>query len=774
LLPFSSRAEPPSSIRIGNFLREAPCGIAWVIDDSAAFVLNTGGPYVAGTAAPDESYHSYRFEQDGANIVFQWGRVGDDVAGIISADKPATLNLTLSSGWPGWTSTFTPAQGGADGVAQSSGGQVKWSLRTSPAPTSSSASAVVIAITPDARVRFVAGLKNLPGFESVDSVLKAAREKYDAARPAASGDWGDFVGAIEDNMNNSRLYSSDNHRLAHSVSRTWADTPNGSPYFCWDSFFTANLASIDDLDTARDTIRAILSYQSPEGLVPNFGHWPGQGGASMDRSQPPVASLCAWKIHERYPDDRAFLAEIYPKLVLWHDWWPKYRDAKQDGLLEWGDSDRDFQGAQYETGWDDNLHYAGAGMRGITMNAYSVDLSSMWSMDAEYLAQIANFLGHREDAARFHAEQEAMNKRINDRLWNSDLGAYCSRFWSDAGYETPVDGAFAAGFDGEYFNNENLEGPAVGSTHDAKLDVNWDDKAPVPGVSGGDHWSARWKGAFTPPMTTTYRFIASADDGVRVFVDGKQVIDDWSVHAAHEVTGEASLTQGKTVPVVVEYFQNEQQSELHLAVKGPPPPSAMGGFLTRLTPMNFYPLLAGAPDAERTREAMKMLTDPKKFWGQYLLPTVAYDDPDYYMQEYWRGDVWGPTNYLVWQGIKRYASPAQIAEFADRNVRLFMKNWEEKGVCGENYLSTDGTQNHDPHYTWGALLDLIGIESIVDVDNRGRIVLNGAHQNHIRLTRIPILGKIYDVKVTPGETDLIRNGSVVLVAKGEIVRAAVP
>ncbi len=74
--------------RIGNFLLGAPCGIAWVVNDGAAFVLDTGGPYVAGTAAPDDSYHAQRFAHDGANVVFEWGRVGDNVVGQqLSSDQ---------------------------------------------------------------------------------------------------------------------------------------------------------------------------------------------------------------------------------------------------------------------------------------------------------------------------------------------------------------------------------------------------------------------------------------------------------------------------------------------------------------------------------------------------------------------------------------------------------------------------------------------------------------------------------------------------------------
>ena len=152
----------------------------------------------------------------------------------------------------------------------------------------------------------------------------------------------------------------------------------------------------------------------------------------MDRSEPPVAALCIWKMHQRYPDDLDFLREVYPKMVAYHAWWPKYRDAKGDGLLEWGSSAGDFQSAQYETGWDDNLHYQSALMHGKTMNCYAVDLCSMWSIDAHYLALIADALGKGDDAARFRRDESDMNRRINEKLWNDKLGVYCSRFWDDA------------------------------------------------------------------------------------------------------------------------------------------------------------------------------------------------------------------------------------------------------------------------------------------------------------------------------------------------------
>src|SRR6202050_4521423 len=387
-------------------------------------------------------------------------------------------------------------------------------------------------------------------------------------------------------------------------------------------------------------------------------------------------------MHQRYPDDLDFLKEVYPKLVRWHDWWPKYRNAKGDGLLEWGSTNGQYQDAQYETGWDDNLHYQGVVMKGTTMDCYSVDLSAMWAMDAHYLALLADALGQAEDAARFRKDEADMNQRINDKLWNDDLNTYCSRYWNDVESYAPVDpSAYGPGFDGEYFSDENLQ-TSAGTKHDNKLDFNWNEKPPLPGMPSGDHWSARWKGTFTAPANGNYRFTIASDDGSRVIVDGKTVIDDWGVHGADEKTGDVSLTQGQAVPVVIEYYQHDGGSELHFSVNQATP--THGAFLTRLTPMNFYPLSSGAPDAARAKRVLSVLTDPAKFWGQYLLPTLAYDDPNWHDQEYWKGYIWGPTNYITWVGIKEYASPDQIGEFADRSVQLFMREWLRDGSCSEN------------------------------------------------------------------------------------------
>jgi neutral trehalase len=182
-----------------------------------------------------------------------------------------------------------------------------------------------------------------------------------------------------------------------------------------------------------------------------------------------------------------------------------------------------------------------------------------------------------------------------------------------------------------------------------------------------------------------------------------------------------------------------------------------GPFLTRFNPMNFYPLICGAPDATRAAQVLKKLTDLSLFWGEWKIPTLPYNDPLWPSQEYWRGDVWAPPNYLVFQGLKRYASSQQQLEFARSSVNLFMRNWNQRGVCGENYLSSNGEQSADPHYTWGALLCLIGLESVVDISNDGKIMPGEGLPEDLELRNIPLGGKLYHVKVKNGQAVVNRE-----------------
>jgi LysM repeat protein len=105
---------------------------------------------------------------------------------------------------------------------------------------------------------------------------------------------------------------------------------------------------------------------------------------------------------------------------------------------------------------------------------------------------------------------------------------------------------------GEYFNNMYLGGDAAAGRQDAAIDFDWGNKSPIAGVTA-DYFSARWAGDF-PFEAGVYRFYARADDGIRVFVDGVTLIDEWHLATGRTYWADLTLTAG-THAVKVETFE---------------------------------------------------------------------------------------------------------------------------------------------------------------------------------------------------------------------------
>jgi beta-glucosidase len=111
------------------------------------------------------------------------------------------------------------------------------------------------------------------------------------------------------------------------------------------------------------------------------------------------------------------------------------------------------------------------------------------------------------------------------------------------------------GLKGEYFDNENLVGPPAMVRTDAHVNFKWGDDSFADGHPA-DHFSIRWTGYFIPPRTDDYKFYSSADDGVRLFIDNQQVINDWQPHSETLDTYAARFEAGRAYKVRFEYFES--------------------------------------------------------------------------------------------------------------------------------------------------------------------------------------------------------------------------
>jgi putative isomerase len=137
-----------------------------------------------------------------------------------------------------------------------------------------------------------------------------------------------------------------------------------------------------------------------------------------------------------------------------------------------------------------------------------------------------------------------------------------------------------------------------------------------------------------------------------------------------------------------------------------------GELSKRTSPTNFYPLLARAATREQARRMIQEhLLNPEEFWGKWVIPATPRNDPAFQDQNYWRGRIWGPMNFLVYLGLRNYDEPTVRAELAEKSLELFQGEWDTKHHVHENYNaitgSGDDVSSSDRFYHWGALLALM-------------------------------------------------------------------
>ncbi len=104
-----------------------------------------------------------------------------------------------------------------------------------------------------------------------------------------------------------------------------------------------------------------------------------------------------------------------------------------------------------------------------------------------------------------------------------------------------------------YWNNSDLAGQPVLSRAENYIFNNWGKGSPAPGTVNVDAFSARWTRTITVG-SGTYRFDATADDGMRVYVDGTLLIDNWYNHTRTTISNYIYLTS-QPHTIVVEYYE---------------------------------------------------------------------------------------------------------------------------------------------------------------------------------------------------------------------------
>ena len=221
--------------------------------------------------------------------------------------------------------------------------------------------------------------------------------------------------------------------------------------------------------------------------------------------------------------------------------------------------------------WEGEIQASHTGT--FTFHTHADDGIRLW-VDGKMLINQWLIRGSTEDTATI--ELEAGKKyALKVEYYQAVAGLDYRLFWTPPhGFKTivPRSQLYAAidlgnvgngtGLLGNYFKNVQLSGAPI-----ERLDAQISTQDPPQGIGEGankEKWSARWNGQVQATQTGEFTFHTIADDGMRLWVNGQKLVDDWNVHGSQENSGTIRLEAGKKYPILLEYFQGANGFDFNL------------------------------------------------------------------------------------------------------------------------------------------------------------------------------------------------------------------
>jgi hypothetical protein len=166
-------------------------------------------------------------------------------------------------------------------------------------------------------------------------------------------------------------------------------------------------------------------------------------------------------------------------------------------------------------------------------------------------------------------------------------------------------GTPGTGLQGDYFNNITLTGTPVVTRIDPTVNFDYIYTQSAPGINL-ENYSVRWTGQVKPQYNETYTFYVNTDDGVRLWVNGVQLVNNWVNQGATEKNGTIVLVGGQRYDIIMEYYQGSGYASSKLSWSSASTPKAI------IPASQLYPPGAGA-----------RMIDPSMMQLKPLIPVLA-------------------------------------------------------------------------------------------------------------------------------------------------------
>lgn len=118
-----------------------------------------------------------------------------------------------------------------------------------------------------------------------------------------------------------------------------------------------------------------------------------------------------------------------------------------------------------------------------------------------------------------------------------------------------MSGQWQSGLKGEYFNNVTFSGEPVFTRNDKQIQFQWTLFGPDPEKLSYDFWSVRWSGKLTVPGTGTFNIGIDGNDGFRLYIDGKLLIDNWIKRGRQTVLTEFFFEENREYDLLIEFYE---------------------------------------------------------------------------------------------------------------------------------------------------------------------------------------------------------------------------
>ena len=485
---------------------------------------------------------------------------------------------------------------------------------------------------------------------------QAARLKIKAVETLL-GNWRGAAGAIE------------HDGVTPSVTFRWF---NG--LWAWDSWKEAAALAYFAPELAKNTLRSMFDHQiqaadklrpQDAGMVTDtvfYNKDSARGGDGQSwnerNSKPPLAAWATWHVYQA-SGDKAFLAELFPKLEAYHQWWYRNRDHNHNGLVEYGASSHP-------------VHNSPEGELRFSVRYSDGPLPPLVGSCAA-------------TGAAYDCRGQALYRQVlaDGSYSNLNIGAQHASAW-----ESGMDNAARFGF----ISDEQFA---------RYVDANY----------AGDRKVARrdWQVIFYPNKDTRGRLLGYSINQESVDLNSYLALEKRILAQIAELLGRKQQAgryrrEADALAARINACFYDADSGYYYDREMIPGDSECRGRLLLgrgRGPEGWTPLWAGVATPAIAARVKDVMLDETEFNTKVPLGTAALSNPAYDPDSYWRGRVWLDQLYFGIAGLERYGYTAAAKSLRDK----LLKNAE--GLTGtspirENYNPVTGAMQGATNFSWSA------------------------------------------------------------------------